>query len=78
MSGWQNVWVAKCLVVETSGCQNVGCQNVGCQNVGCQNVKCANVGESPDTGCLSDVDLPFFPGDPVGIEMSAGTETPVE
>ena len=23
MSGWQNVWVAKCLGVKKSGCQNV-------------------------------------------------------
>ena len=28
MSGWHNAWVAKCLVVKLSGCQNVGCQNV--------------------------------------------------
>ena len=28
MPGWQNVWVATCLVVKMSRCQNVGCQNV--------------------------------------------------
>ena len=28
MSEWHNVWVAECLLVKMSGCQNVGCQNV--------------------------------------------------